>query len=407
MAEVIPTPWFRVDIDVARMEVRASDSGGATIGGGDRPRKIQLSTLEIEVLKLFEKMLREGRINDYQELILLGRIMYKAIFTDIEEAFIKALGEATGKERLRVELVFQDNANELADLPWEFLYYPGVRNSFLATKTDLVLMRHIPPGYTRERFAPFTEDLKILIVNVQPQEILQEMEEVDDRPYEPIIETMKDLKVNYPIEIVAELTEPTAENLMDVLNEKRPHIVHYIGYGKSTSGPGPRQDCIALLQSDLQRAHWLTSTEFAAYFEDTRPELVFLHLCQVPNKAPRLEYMQANFGQLAPQLLNKRIKAVIAMQYPVNPDIAQKFTERFYRSLARGDSVATAVQEGRRNLYLLGRAYSRLGSPVLYMSSFDGLILSGSRREPRPEKGGDSEKALISELGLSQPGRRI
>src|SRR5207253_760718 len=100
---------------------------------------------------------------------------------------------------------------------------------------------------------------------------------------------------------------------------------------------------IALLDIDGMNARWVKDEEFVDDLIHTRsmPRLVFLHLCE----GGAVDF-EANFAGIAPQLVRAGIQAVVAMQYPISNTAAIVFSRAFYRTLAEGEPVDAAVQEG-------------------------------------------------------------
>jgi hypothetical protein len=103
------------------------------------------------------------------------------------------------------------------------------------------------------------------------------------------------------------------------------------------------------------------------------PRLVFLHMCAGGITETDATILQA-FSGFAPKLIHANIASVVAMQYPIANDDARDFSLAFYATLAKGDSVDEAVQEGR---YELDRHRSSrvFGTPVLYMHCAEALAL--------------------------------
>jgi hypothetical protein len=361
--------------------------------GAKAPKAVELnlSQLDREVINIFETLLRDGRIAPTRtkgstrapsrELIALGQLLYRALFetTGIDEFFqnqlrdlIKALNPG---QRLRVELVFDQTTSDLAKLPWEWLYWPG--GDFLATKANLVLTRVINTGEIRQDIKPAKGELKILVIIAQPEDVFEGI--IEDPG--TIKKVQNEIKAELQgleqrvkgVKIVEMLDNPTGDDLDNALARYTPDVVHYVGYGNYDSQHD--EASIALVEANKTSAYWCPSNSFAKYFESWSPQLVFLHLCQVTESDTRAAYMSANFAKLVPDMILKGIKAVIAMQYPVAGEVAQKFTRVFYENLGRG-SIAAAVQEGRRQLNLDARTYHRLGAPVLIMHCNDGEIMS-------------------------------
>jgi hypothetical protein len=382
------------------VEVNDNDTVSIQSGeGGSETGKIFLDPVRRKMIKVFDNLLRRGKISGDDELGLLGEILYEAIFNGEVETFFKGrlkqldaarqANELLKEERLRVELVFREgsNAQELGKYPWEFLYYPD-EGTPLATKANIVLCRHMPTrGINRENITPPEGPLKVMLVIARPDEFLPDINDEKAVEYEKNFEAivndilnLKNLKTSQ-IEILEPLKSPTVDKLAQALVELKPHIVHYIGHGRYSSAGE-----IALIRESCQSVHWCSSATFADCFEGVPPRLVFLHLCAgVQNDKVSADYLKANFAELAPELIQKRVQAVVAMRYPVHHVAAQKFTKNFYQALAEGRTVAAAVQIGRRFSTLSVRD-SALGSPVLFMHSKDGSIFakpsSTSRQQP-------------------------
>lgn len=355
----------------------------ATQGGGEKIADFKIDELTERILNIFEDWLRKGKIDQDEELAVLGNILYQAIFVgEVKEHFEKKLADNEQKrkaseksdERLRVALVFDKEASKWASLPWEFLYYPK-ENLPLATKASLVLLRHTPTEDDREQFAPPVDSLKVLIVVVQPDELIRDSISQDITKYKTDfdsiakeIQRLKESPKLAKVNVLEELRNPTIAAFASALNQHKPHVVHYIGYGRYEGE-------IAFLQNGKETAEWVKKSAFADCFQGIPPRLVFLQLCEGPQKETSGDYLKANFAELAPELILKHVPAIIAMRYPVDPEVATKFTQTFYQTLAEGKSVATAVQEGRRWSRFGEKKMRNIGSPVLFMHSQDGLLL--------------------------------
>jgi CHAT domain-containing protein len=372
---------YELIIKVGREKVRI-----ATQGGGEKSADFKIDELTERILDIFEVWLRKGKITEDEELAVLGSILYQAIFVGgVKELFEQKLAENEQKrkaaeksdERLRIALVFDKEASKWARLPWEFLYYPK-ENLALATKASLVLLRHTPTENDRETFTPPVDTLKVLIVVVQPDELIRDSISQDITKYKTDfdsiakeIQRLTDSPKLAKVNVLDELRNPTIADFASALNQHQPHVVHYIGYGRYLE-----EGEIAFLHTGKEKAEWVKKSAFADCFQGIPPRLVFLQLCEGPQKETSSgDYLKANFAELAPELILKYVPAIIAMRYPVDPEVASKFTQTFYKTLAEGKSVATAVQEGRRWSTIGGKKMRNIGSPVLFMHSQDGLLL--------------------------------
>jgi hypothetical protein len=343
--------------------VRARRQDGAQVYG-----RFDLSALNKDLIDVFDDWLRERKITRRAELEVLGSLLYETLFNgEVDQFFKQTLDGIKEPDRLRLQLVFEQDSAALAGIPWEFLYRPDRATSegfFLSTHRRLVLSRYIPLKEDRQTLDAGAEQLRLLIVISQPTDLgvvlsssvvdeIQKLDGVD-------IKLLKNL---------------TVEEFVYEIETYAPHILHFMGHGdydaKSNQGK------IALVKEDHETAFWISDATFADYFESAKPRLVVLHACQgaeinLTNK----------FAGLAPQLIRRSIPAVVAMQYPVSNKTAIKFSQTFYRKLAEHTPVDGAVQEGRRQITMGDPdAYSSrdFGTPVLYMHSRDGLIMPAQK----------------------------
>jgi hypothetical protein len=352
-------------------------------GGGNNRGTLDPGTNDTRrrLVNMFEKWLRDGKITerDQLELALLGTLLYEMIFPgDIGALFLSTLGKFQAElktdprpkqKRLRVELKIRQE--DIALLAWEFLFCPaseGRNGFFLSERTDLVLSRYIPLPDERCELV-VCPTIKVLVVEMQSGNPLVDV-------FKELSDAVEKDKSQGGNRRLAELeiqrsTNPTSEDLERQLRQFQPDVVHYIGPGNSKDSEKNRI-CLMELedegdQKDCKAVRWLSDREFGRIFQVHQPQLLFLHLWQAP------ETMRSSFAGLAPTLIGEKIKAVVALRYAFTPDVARKFTEKLYHSLLRCETVAAAVQEGRRALLIAGK-HSSFGSPVLFMQSIDGPI---------------------------------
>jgi len=70
------------------------------------------------------------------------------------------------------------------------------------------------------------------------------------------------------------------------------------------------------------------------------------------------------------------------MQYTIADSTAKLFADEFYKTLALGYPVDTAIQETRNGISMdVGLDRRDFATPVLYMRAKDGIILSGLDEE--------------------------
>src|SRR6266487_1937397 len=304
-------------------EVRAETRDGA-----ESKEEVELDSLRRRIISIFEDWLSQGKITHRQELEVLGSHLYAALFNGfVGKFFEQSLDKARkDRQRLVVQLGFTEEAADLANLPWEYLYYPGTgysRGFFLSTHVDLVFSRYILIPTARPALAPEQSPLRILIIVSNPEDKdLAPVEEADQ-----IIEVIQELTQSYPIQIDI-LDKPTIDIFLDKIEEAKPHVLHFIGHGRFNKADGNGE--IALLDYDERSARWVKDDEFVDYFVHMHsfPRLVFLHLCE----GGAIDF-SAGYAGLAPQLVRAGVQAVVAMRYPIPNNAAIVFSRAFYRAL--------------------------------------------------------------------------
>jgi predicted ATPase len=164
---------------------------------------------------------------------------------------------------------------------------------------------------------------------------------------------------------IRELDRVTPARLKSVLEEWRPHILHFIGHGdQRKSGyrlilDGGEQGSYTELYAD-QLAEWLAHTQ-------TR--LVVLSACIT------------GVGEhgIAATLSRKGVPAIVGTQLPFRDASAGRFASAFYNALAAADPLDVALGYGRQAVREFGADW---GVPVLYASEPTGLF----RLPPPPRR---------------------
>ena len=323
----------------------------------------------------------------------------KEAFESTYKQFVKQLSEQEKRgepeSRLRLMLVLHKKAKRLSMFPWEFICMPSgdggseEEGSFLAGEnTDLILARFVPDTNPPRDVQPDSESkaLRILIALSEPEKL-------------PIVEAnilIDELLGLKSKQIIVEpFYLPTRRTLSKKIAEFKPHIMHFIGHG--------RKDGLALHREEQELeelraedksladlgepplpveafADWLDGKSVRDLFSDYRPPLVFLHACE--GGAPYLlRRSLTSFSSTARELAYTTIPAVIAMQYKISNDDAQRFAQKFYRQIRKGKHIDEAVMVARRELGRFspsksGQAWGdrRFGTPVIYLQSEKPII---------------------------------
>jgi hypothetical protein len=329
---------------------------------------VQKDVLYQKVITIFRRWLAKGSISTSEELVLLGTCLYNKLFDQkMTEAFWDDVGRARQQgATLRLVLEFSQDATRLAELPWEYIYFPDAptlwgAGFFIAADPGLILARHVPLNI--KGLKPSGRPLRILIVVSRPKSLSK-------INAEEIVEALQSLEAKAGDVIKTFVLDgPTSRTLANKIRDTNPHVLHFIGHGQYDDGGGK----LALLREDDGDVHWITDRDFANTFGGAQqpPRLIFLHACK---GATTDSY--DGFKGVALQLVYNRVPAVVAMQYEVENKTANMFAMKFYDALSKGEPIDRAVQEGRWELasYLHDDTFSSrdFGSPVVFLQSPDG-----------------------------------
>jgi DUF971 family protein len=327
--------------------------------------QVRLDAPQIRMVELFQDWLSEGwakpsrrKITRRRELETLGMLLFARMFpgslsADLDAARAAAVAEAPA----RVELTFDDGAERLAALPWEYLYRPGNGSGgyFLATDARLALSRYIPLNRAIKPLDPADGPLRILATAARPRDLKPVREA-------PTLDALQSLARTAEVEVHV-LDHPTPDRLLAQLASVRPHVLHVLAHGEQSDVGGR-----IALESDGGDSFWLADHAFAALLEDAGPlpHIVLLHACE--GGAVGFSSTLAGF---APTVTHAGVQAVIAMQYPLTNRAASAFAVAFYAQLADARSIEAAVQRARLRMTDGPAGYDtgEFGIPVLYLRS--------------------------------------
>lgn len=128
------------------------------------------------------------------------------------------------------------------------------------------------------------------------------------------------------------------DDLLQALNEHRPHIVHFSGHG-SPSGE------IILVDENLVNGKRVP--------KPIKPEAIKA-LFQVFKNNVQVILLNACYSRIQASVINETIDCVIGMNSAIGDQAAIKFAASFYRALGFGKSVKEAFEQGKVALLLEG-----------------------------------------------------
>jgi DNA-directed RNA polymerase subunit K/omega len=262
----------------------------------------------------------------------LGKRLYEAAFSGrAREVFerARALAAEQGRQlRLRLHL-----SNELAGLPWEYLY-DATGQSFLSLEGPVVRILDLPMPH-RERLSGSPLRVLAVLPSGEDQGVAEALGDALDglvRDGQVVLDWL-------PLQGRSALQERLSQGDYDV--------VHLTG----------RLDRLALKTAELT------------------PKSV-LAVLQTEHKPAG-----AAMSETAESLIRRGFTSVVTSPLPAGRGAA-RFANRFYRSLAAGSAVELAVAEGRRTLHSQPGEELDWGAPVVYTRAagvaFDGVLVQPS-----------------------------
>lgn len=291
----------------------------------------------------------------------VGQVLHEAIFGSASGAALAAQLRAVNPqsgEGLRV-VVDTTAAPGLSRLPWEFLYN--------AAQEDFVFSDRLKPLVRRLDVDAPPPRLKVQL----PLRLLVAVSAPTGRP---------DLQVGAELaqldRALATLTDrgqltterldhTTLEALDEALLRYRPHLLHFIGHGDFDGEQGQ-----LLLEGEGGVAAPVAGRQLAVLLRNHLGSLrlVFLNNCMGAAASGR-----DAFGGVAQSLLRRGVPAVVAMQFPIADTEALTLARHFYRYLAAGQPVDTALTSARAFMVARGDAVA-WGAAALYMNAEDGRL---------------------------------
>jgi len=287
--------------------------------------------------------------------IELGKMLYNTLFSgELGNYFNKRFYEAQGKNYgLRISMQFSDDVPEIAALPWEYLHNG---QDFLVMKRSFLLSR-LPTGVMKTKSHPLDSILRMLVIISSPDD--PSISPLNtEKEQEIILEALDKLQRDQ--KIIVDFTEDaTFENIQEYLNEQNYHIVHFAGHGINTDGEG-----YLVFETEDRKARRINNNRIANLFSDIGIRLVVLSSCQSAKGSNK-----EAFRDLASMLSKRGIPAVVAMQYPLLDEVATKFAQIFYRTIASGKSIDVALTEARIAMKNCEKSNDiDFATPVLYLS---------------------------------------
>ncbi|GCE14508.1 CHAT domain-containing protein [Tengunoibacter tsumagoiensis] len=292
-----------------------------------------------------------------------GQELYELIFPGKIHNHLHII-EAIARERgHKVRIRLNIERKELASLPLEFIY--GVdRGHFLAIDPNTVLSRYLNVPRPGSRIRRRTTPLHMLTIVAAPSDQTRlNVEEWKGLVLESLAEPVAQQLLTLDFALAGTLTE-----IQRALLKRKPNIIQFVGHGIYAQG----KCYLALVDEKTGMSKMLDDERFANLLLGSLDTLGLL--CLASCESATSDDPQAFLG-LAPQLLQKGIPAVIAMQYSVKISTARIFFRTLYENVASQKPIDWAVQQGRNSVSIEnGNDNREFATPVLYMRAEDGTI---------------------------------
>jgi len=298
-----------------------------------------------------------------------GGKLYKSVFSDqLLSCLRSSLAEARGKSQgLRIRLRLND-APELVNLPWEYLYNPAL-NRFLSLSVSTPLIRYLE---LPERITPLTIKLPLrVLVMISSPDGYPKLDV--EREWTNLQTALQDLE-GRGLLVLERLEDASPVELQKRLRRNKYHIFHFIGHGGFNE---QAQDGILLFEDDSGAGRPLSGQYLGTLLHDEQTmRLVVLNACEGGRTGS-----SDPFAGVAQSLVQQGLPAVIGMQFEITDEAAITFAREFYTAVAEGYPVDAAIAEARKAIFSLGNDIE-WGTPVLYMRAADGQIFDVSQAAP-------------------------
>lgn len=292
-----------------------------------------------------------------------GIRLYDAAFAgQVGQVFMRSLDAARrGENGLRIRLRL-GQVPELADLPWEFLYSTEL-GRFLALSDETPLLRYIELAQ-EERPLAAAPPLRVVVIGSNPSDVDKL---AVDQEWARLQGALKDLQDRGAV-VLTRLDRATLQALQHTLRQGDVHVLHFIGHGYFDA----QQNAGGLVfEEDTGRSRRVSAEQLGVLVHDQPSlRLVFLNACEGARAGTG-----SLFAGVAQTLVQQRVPAVLAMQFPVSDAAAIALAHEFYAALADGVALDEATSEARKAIYAAGETLE-WGTPVLFSRSPGDSILS-------------------------------
>ena len=301
-------------------------------------------------------------VPDEELLIAAGGHLFKQVMQeDVRDLWIQARSDLDQHHIYGLRLRLALHPPAVAALPWESLYDPDRNQAFAANgRTPVVRVENLHRFIGPPRALQCTGPLKVLLAAPEDP-----MGEIDAKAE---IDGVKQVLNRFSSDKVQVSTLTGRFSIIDLRREidaRQPDLLHVITHGNPQG--------IGLWHRD--RPTIVSSASIRATLERTPSvKLVFLNACLAGMSSDT-----RRFRNVAAQVLQAGLPAVIAMQFDIRDDAAIEFAQFLYEELVTGNcpgAIDAAVALARTSLYALNPGDFSYGTPVLWLNADNGIVFA-------------------------------
>jgi len=369
--------WNNIDIELFDHDT-VGDIESVRVRVARSPAGVQRDPIKVKI----PKTLRDAQDAlgadslDLEQTIALGQLLSKILFPgEAAELFENSCAALAADHGLRIRIELR--SLQLADLPWEYVYREPAdadgsapERGFLALDRTLSLVRYEPVAKAPVSCKPLKgAPVKVAMLLANPD--IPGWAKLDLEREIKAVESALDDEPDVTLDVQRNATGHSLNDSLD----SRPHVFHFAGHGRFKMQPSEDFGVYVgkgelLLEDEQGELDGLSAQELANKMRGSGVRLAVLNSCE----SARRDTLNA-FTGVAPTLVREGVPAVVAMQFNIRDEHALQFARRFYRNLARHQSIDDAITAARLAMFNLGGAYSRdWGLPVLYLRSNEAII---------------------------------
>ena len=269
-----------------------------------------------------------------------GRAVFRAVFGSgsARDAYVSMRAHGD------VELVLRSDAPALLGLPWELMADPARDTPLALDIAGVSRSLPMPPDAAETVPVPGGR-LRVLMVISRPAGTADVGYRMIARPLLDRLEAVRgavDLVVLRPPTMEALRTELAAAAAAGTPYQ----MVHFDGHGALLGlKTSDVSEGVLVFERPEGGPHYVPARAIARVLADAKVPVAVLNACQSGAVGKELE------AAVATRLLSEGIASVVAMAFNVNAIAAAEFMAVFYERLFAGETVSSAVTEGRLQLF--------------------------------------------------------